>query len=125
KVNYVTLDKDPVLEYGYMSQRQKTTMILQPSEFIEIKGWKALGNKLIDKKLISIREQSKNDGDPEIEPDTSGPHPSGSGSAVQANLFGSVTHSVDTSGKDAKKKKMPSKKKSGQKNPPSKKGYLK
>ncbi|MEP6647261.1 MAG: DNA gyrase/topoisomerase IV subunit A [Saprospiraceae bacterium] len=58
KLNWTSLDEDPTLEYGYMSQRQKITEELQPAEFIEVKGWKALGNKLVDKKLISIKDQS-------------------------------------------------------------------
>jgi topoisomerase-4 subunit A len=56
KLYWASIAEDPAVEYGYMSQRQKVTEELQPTEFIEIKGWKAIGNKLIDKKLISIRD---------------------------------------------------------------------
>ncbi len=59
KLYWASLEEDPTMEFGYMSQRQKITEVLQPAEFIEVKGWKALGNKLVDKKLISIQEPSK------------------------------------------------------------------
>ncbi|HZV70347.1 MAG TPA: DNA gyrase/topoisomerase IV subunit A [Saprospiraceae bacterium] len=58
KLYWASLEEDPAVEYGYMSQRQKITEELQPADFIEVKGWKALGNKLVDKKLISIKDQS-------------------------------------------------------------------
>ena len=89
KLFFVSLDEDPIVEIGYMSQRQKVTEVIQPAAFIEVKGWKAIGNKLIDKKLISIQEQSKaedQEDDAEEEEDT---HPSGTSGGVQADLFGS------------------------------------
>ncbi len=58
KLYWASIEENPFIEYGYMSQRQKITEELQPAEFIEVKGWKALGNKIIDKKLISIYEPS-------------------------------------------------------------------
>lgn len=59
KLNWVSTEEDPTFIIGYMSNRQKVTEELQPAAFIEIKGWKAIGNKLIDKKLISIQEPEK------------------------------------------------------------------
>ena len=56
KLYWASIAEEPAVEYGYMSQRQKVTEEVQPAEFIEVKGWKAIGNKLIDKKLISIRD---------------------------------------------------------------------
>ncbi|MGB4846822.1 MAG: DNA gyrase/topoisomerase IV subunit A [Saprospiraceae bacterium] len=58
KLYWASLEEDPTVEFGYMSQRQKVNEIVQPAEFIEVKGWRALGNKLVDKKLISIKDQS-------------------------------------------------------------------
>lgn len=49
RLYYASPVEDPTLEYAYMSQRQKVTEILQPADFIEVKGWKAMGNKLVDK----------------------------------------------------------------------------
>ncbi len=89
KLVWVSLEEDPSVEIGYMSQRQKVTEVLQPAEFIEVKGWKALGNKLIDKKLISIKDQSAsdtgNDVDESDDPDeVEEKKPS---KAIQAELF--------------------------------------
>lgn len=90
RLYYASPVEDPTLEYAYMSQRQKVTEILQPADFIEVKGWKALGNKLVDKKLISIREQAK----PEDKEDEVEDGDDGSGqeskSGVQADLFGGL-----------------------------------
>ena len=87
KLYYATIEEDPILEFGYMSNRQKVTEILQPAEFIEVKGWKAIGNKLIDKKIISIQpEQSNSDDDGGAEADEEvNEKPA---KAVQADLFG-------------------------------------
>jgi topoisomerase-4 subunit A len=88
KLYFVSLDEDPIVEFGYMSQRQKFEELLQPAEFIEVKGWKALGNKLVDRKLISIREQPKaEEKDEEVEEDEKTSGSGGSGS-IQADLFG-------------------------------------
>jgi len=102
KLYFVSLDEDPVVEFGYMSQRQKFEELLQPAEFIEVKGWKALGNKLVDRKLISIREQPKaeeKDEDADEEEKTAG---SGGSGSIQADLFGAPV-------KDLSKAKKPGK----------------
>lgn len=87
RLYFVSLDEDPIVEFGYMSQRQKVVEIFQPAEFIEVKGWKAIGNKLVDKKLISISEQGKAEESDEAEDDET---PSTTSGAVQADLFGSA-----------------------------------
>jgi topoisomerase-4 subunit A len=84
RVYGVSLVEDPVFEIGYMSQRQKMTEELRPAEVIDVKGWKALGNKVVDKKLISIRanevaEEPEDDGAPAGE---------GGGTGRQGDLFG-------------------------------------
>jgi topoisomerase-4 subunit A len=90
KLYFVTLEEDPVVEFGYMSNRQKVTEVFQPAEFIEVKGWKAIGNKLVDKKLISVQAQQneeeaeievEEEAEEEIVPKTS------TKKAVQADLF--------------------------------------
>jgi topoisomerase-4 subunit A len=104
KLYFVSLDEDPIVEFGYMSQRQKFEELLQPAEFIEVKGWKALGNKLVDRKLISIREQPKaEEKDEEVDEDdkTSG---SGGSGRIQVDLFGAPVKDVSKpkkSGKEA------------------------
>jgi len=78
-----TVAEDPVYEFAYMSQRQKVTETLRPAEFIDVKGWKALGNKLVDKKLIGLKLEAEAT---EVEEE---PAPgSGSKAGKQADLFG-------------------------------------
>ncbi len=86
KVYWASIAEDPTIEFGYMSNRQKVIEELQPTEFIEVKGWKAIGNKLVDKKLISITEpvavaDEKEDNEDDQEP---GPLPN---KGIQADLF--------------------------------------
>jgi len=110
KLYWVSLEEDPVVEYGYMSQRQKVTEVLQAAEFIEVKGWKSLGNKLVDKKLISIKEPSSpNDSteEPEEPDDTQG---SPTGNAVQADLFKTPEQTTDKTKKQEKSVKANGKK---------------
>ncbi|MDQ3016423.1 MAG: DNA gyrase/topoisomerase IV subunit A [Bacteroidota bacterium] len=92
KLNWVSTEEDPVVIIGYLSNRQKVTEELQPAEFIEVKGWKALGNKLVDKKLISIHQpDAPPDSDEGDDSDNGGPAvPTTPG--VQADLF-AVTNS--------------------------------
>ena len=94
KLFYASPAEDPTLEYAYMSQRQKVTETLQPAEFIEVKGWKAIGNKLVDKKLISVKEitgpEEKDDADEEEGDDG----PGGGQGGIQGDLFGAPSGNV-------------------------------
>ena len=82
---------------------------------IEIKGWKAIGNKLIDKKLISIKEiKGPEEGD-DADDDGGDDTPSGGQGGVQGDLFGS-----QESGKSKAEKQV--KGKAGEKDKAGKKG---
>ncbi len=122
KLFFVSLDEDPIVEIGYMSQRQKVTELIQPAAFIEVKGWKAIGNKLIDKKLISIQEQSKAEDQDDDAEEEDEPNPSGTSGGVQADLFGSPSKAAPKSTKPAISKQPTANKKS---TPDSKKGKSK
>ncbi len=61
KVNFATVEEFPTVQYSFMLGGKKQTRKLELFDFIEIKGWKALGNKLMDKKVLTI--------DPVAEPD--------------------------------------------------------
>jgi topoisomerase-4 subunit A len=56
KLVYATADPEPELKYGIKSggKKQESSVVL--ADFIEPKGWKALGNKLTDYKIISLEE---------------------------------------------------------------------
>lgn len=90
-----TVLEDAAYEYSYMSQRQKVTETLRPAEFIDVKGWKALGNKLIDKKLIGLKLVAEGTEGPE-EPESATSPKTGQ----QADLFGSSPNTLsNTAGK--------------------------
>ena len=126
KLFWASLEDDPAVEIGYMSQRQKITEELKPAEFIEVKGWKAIGNKLIDKKLISIREPViAGESDPEEEKGADLKIPKIKG--VQAELFKAPVKSIPkkvTATKKAKPTGKPSKRAGKRINNDDHEGYL-
>jgi len=63
KVNLVTIEEFPTVKYSFMSGGQKQERTLDVFDFIEIKGWKALGNKLMDKKILTIDLATENTDD--------------------------------------------------------------
>jgi len=56
KLYYATAEDDPTVQYTYRANKKKYEERFQPADFIEVKGWKALGNKLTEAKLLSVRE---------------------------------------------------------------------
>jgi len=56
KVYYATVKKDAHLKYGYKTNNKKVEKELKLDDFVEVKGWKALGNKLMEFKIISSEE---------------------------------------------------------------------
>jgi topoisomerase-4 subunit A len=48
------LKNNPVVEYAMRVSRKKMNGEFNLEEFIEIKGWKAIGNKFSDTKLYDI-----------------------------------------------------------------------
>jgi topoisomerase IV subunit A len=56
KLLYASLYENPVIFYKVKAGRSKTIEgELKISDFIDVKGWKSLGNKLSDSKLISVK----------------------------------------------------------------------
>ncbi|HJW31455.1 MAG TPA: DNA gyrase/topoisomerase IV subunit A, partial [Saprospiraceae bacterium] len=95
KLYFATLEEDPVIEYGYMSNRQKVTEEVAPSDFIEVKGWKAIGNKLVDKKLISVQAQQADESGETEDEETDDNEPTPTKKSVQAELFSAPVKSKD------------------------------
>ncbi|MGH1334722.1 MAG: DNA gyrase/topoisomerase IV subunit A [Aureispira sp.] len=55
-----TLHPDPEVEYKVRAGRSKTVEgQIKLNEFIDVKGWKALGNKLDDSKLLAVKPLHK------------------------------------------------------------------
>lgn len=56
KVYYAGVKESAKLLYGYKSKGQKVEKTLDIDNHVEVKGWKALGNKLMEFKIISSKE---------------------------------------------------------------------
>jgi topoisomerase-4 subunit A len=56
KLYFATADNNPKVKYGIRRKNRKEEETLEFNTFIDVKGWKALGNKLTEYKLISIEE---------------------------------------------------------------------
>ena len=55
KLFFATIDENPVIEYAMRVKRQKVTGEVNLADFIDVKGWRALGNKLSEHKLTSVK----------------------------------------------------------------------
>jgi len=55
KLYYATAADGAQVTYTYKAQNQKHTKELDLDSFVDIKGWKALGNKLGEFKILSIK----------------------------------------------------------------------
>jgi topoisomerase IV subunit A len=56
KLYFASTDETPVVQYSFKEKNQKHEGEVDLTEFIDVKGWKALGNKLLDHKLLSVKE---------------------------------------------------------------------
>lgn len=64
KLYFASIDKAPVVKYSYKVGTNKEEKELHLAEFIDVKGWKALGNKLIDAKLLKVEKISSDEEPP-------------------------------------------------------------
>ena len=59
KLYYASVHPAPELTVGWREKRSKQTKTVQLADFIDVKGWKSLGNRLHDGKLISVTEENE------------------------------------------------------------------
>ncbi|MEI2694650.1 MAG: DNA gyrase/topoisomerase IV subunit A [Saprospiraceae bacterium] len=59
KLYYVTTHPEPEVLFSYKQRKERMDEILTVHQFVDIKGWKAIGNKIEDVPLISVVDQSK------------------------------------------------------------------
>jgi hypothetical protein len=69
KLYYATTDPQPEILYAVKAGKKKQEHTLYPEDFIDVKGWKALGNKLTEYKIITIEEVNHEDKEPESAPE--------------------------------------------------------
>ncbi len=56
KLLYASIDETPKVKYSYRMKNEKFEEEVDIAEFIDVKGWKAIGNKLTEAKATSIKE---------------------------------------------------------------------
>lgn len=91
KLYYVSLHPQATIQYTFMKNKEKIEEALVIADFIDVKGWKALGNKLGDFKILSIKDVSPVvDTDDEEEEDVNGAE-----EGIQTDLFSSFEKKDD------------------------------
>jgi topoisomerase-4 subunit A len=55
KLLFASMEENPIIQYDYKDKKKAETFELSIADFIEVKGWKALGNKLEDKRITKVR----------------------------------------------------------------------
>jgi topoisomerase-4 subunit A len=80
ELTFVTLAKNPKVKYTLdLGKKQTSEEVVSLSELIDVKGWKAIGNKLVAGKikevvLIPSTENDEEDNDEPIDPNDSDPN---------------------------------------------------
>jgi len=59
KLYFASLDDDPIVQYSYKKDKQKKEVDLFLADFVDIKGWKALGNKVGEFKVLKVEEMEE------------------------------------------------------------------
>ncbi len=70
KLHFATTAEEPVVEVTYKVGSKKEARKLSLAEFIDVKGWKAQGNKLMEYKVISVKLISSPNNTPKGTPTT-------------------------------------------------------
>jgi topoisomerase IV subunit A len=70
KLMFASIKDNPVVAYSIKVNSKKMDGDISISNFIDVKGWKATGNKLSDTKLLSVKEIEEDANDPiqEVKP---------------------------------------------------------
>ncbi|GJM35993.1 MAG: DNA topoisomerase IV subunit A [Saprospiraceae bacterium] len=56
KLLYASINENPKVKYSYRMKNEKFEEEVVIADFIDVKGWKAIGNKLIDAKVTKVTE---------------------------------------------------------------------
>ncbi len=56
KLYLASVHPEPEVEISWREKREKYTKTVRLDEFIDVKGWKSLGNRLYDGKLVTVKE---------------------------------------------------------------------
>ena len=91
KLYHATLTKDPIVKYTIKVSGKAESHEVNLAEFIDIKGWKALGNKLSEYKIIKIEEVVLEDKEVQSEQISTKDNDSDATETIQGSLFGEGT----------------------------------
>ncbi len=69
KLLYASINENPKVKYSYRMKNEKFEEEVDLTEFIDVKGWKAIGNKLTEAKATSIKEVSASPPKPKAKKD--------------------------------------------------------
>lgn len=58
KLYYATTHRNPEVLFSYKRKNEKIDEILTINEFVDVKGWKAMGNKIEDTTLLKVTDRS-------------------------------------------------------------------
>jgi topoisomerase-4 subunit A len=86
KLLFATTNPDARIKYNFKLNGKNLSGELNPADFVDIKGWKAMGNKLSDQLLTSVKEIEPSDKTASVPP----PAP------IQGDLFGEKLKPGDT-----------------------------
>jgi topoisomerase IV subunit A len=68
KLYYVSNHKNPEVLFCYKQKKEKIEEILTLNDFVDIKGWKAIGNKIEANPLVSVVDQSTSSNKKSVKP---------------------------------------------------------
>ena len=60
KLMFASIKKKPVIQYDEKIKKEKVTYELDLANFVDVKGWKSIGNKLSDKRITGVKEMNTN-----------------------------------------------------------------
>jgi len=60
KLYFATTDVSPKISYSIKAGGKKKEIEFSFEDFIDVKGWKALGNKLTESKILSVKDLTEN-----------------------------------------------------------------
>ncbi len=112
KMYFASTSPNAVIKYSYRQNREKIEEELNLVEFVSVKGWKALGNKLGEFKILKIedltpRQQTVKD---ETELDTANPESSKLNQEISADSSNKENKNQADTEQDSKEKATPIKK---------------
>jgi len=125
KLYFATTDKNPTITYSYKTDGSKKDETVDLASFIEVKGWKALGNKVGEYKVLSVKIPEKTNADAQQTSLDIPEEPTGEMTKVKKSANESSSSSVTGKKSASAKSKPGAKAKKGIKKSPKKSGASK